>query len=147
MKVPSRRFMRFYRYPQALFPRALFPVNGRSEHAWNPRVDVRREDGRVIYSVDIDEAKPEDLTVMADDGVVTIKGKRQLQRSIEREGYNWRETSRSSFSRSLPLERGAVWEKTEASYENGVLEVTVPVVEEAPTYIEIQSDAGELPEE
>lgn len=138
IKVPSRRFMRFYRYPQALFPRALFPVNEQSVYAWDPRVDVRHKDGRVIYSIDVDRAKPEDLDVTVDDGVITIKGKRQLERSIEREGYNWRETSHSSFSRRLPLDRGADWQKTEASYEDGILEVTVPIAEAAPGHIEIQ---------
>lgn len=138
MNVPSRRFMRFYKYPQALFPRTLFPVNGQRVYAWDPGVDVRHEDGRVIYSIDVDRAKPEDLDVMVDDGIVIIKGKRQLERSIEREGYNWRETSHSSFSRRFPLDRGADWEKTEASYEDGILVVTVPIAGETPRHIEIQ---------
>ena len=92
----------------------------------------------MIYSIDVDRAKPEDLDVMVDDGIVIIKGKRQLERSIEREGYNWRETSHSSFSRRFPLDRGADWEKTEASYEDGILVVTVPIAGETPRHIEIQ---------
>jgi len=142
MKIPSRRFTRFYRYPQVFSPRALFPVNEPRLYAWDPRVDIRHEDGRVLYSIDVAAAKPEDLDVTVDDGVVTIKGKLQLERGIDREGYNLRETSISSFTRCLPLDRGADWKRTEASYEDGVLEVTIPVSEATSRHIEIQSDEG-----
>ena len=146
LRAPSRRFMRYYSFPQELLSRTLFPERERSRektremtvYAWDPRINVRQEDERVTFRIEVEDTRPEDLDVTVSDGVVTITGARHQERKVEREGYDWREIRHSAFSRRLPLGRGANWKKAEASFEDGVLEVSVPVVEEKPKHIEIQ---------
>lgn len=138
LRTPSHRFWRYYGNPQAWFE-ARTNGRGPAGNLWEPEVTVRKKDGRLVYAVDVDGAGPEDLDVSISEDAITIRGERRLERRIERSGHEWREISRSSFSRSLGLPRSVDWEKAEATFEDGVLQVSMAIVEEEPKRIEIRT--------
>jgi HSP20 family protein len=115
---------------------------GRSgdRQAWAPTMDVRETDDHFEVAVDLPGLEPEDVSVTFEDGVLAISGKREI--STERSGdtYHRIERSYGSFARSLRLPRTADGEKIEASFDKGVLTVTVPKAEIAkPRTIEVRT--------
>lgn len=142
LRTPSHRFWRYYGNPQSWFTSPL-PAPRKDRNAWDPKITVKKDDGRLKYRIEVKDARPEDLDVSVSEGVITIKGERRQEREVERRGYGWREISQSSFCRSLSLPREADWEKAEASFEDGVLEVSMTVTEPEPKHIKIQSTGYE----
>ncbi|MBI5869533.1 MAG: Hsp20/alpha crystallin family protein [Actinobacteria bacterium] len=138
LRTPSHRFWRYHGKPQAWFE-ARTDGRGPAGNQWKPEVTVRKKDGRLVYAVDVDGANPEDLDVSISKDAITIRRELRQERRIERRGYEWREISRSSFSHSLDLPRSVVWENAEATYEDGVLQVSMDIVEEVPKRIEIRT--------
>lgn len=73
---------------------------------------------------------PDDLDITISDNVLTIKGEYKTNQTIEEEKYHIRECRYGSFGRSISL---PVWVKADgvdASYDKGVLTLTVPKAEE-----------------
>jgi HSP20 family protein len=118
------------------FERAL----GRSgtRHAWAPTMDVRETDDHFEVAVDLPGLEPGDVSVTFEDGVLTISGKREVGTERSDETYHRIERSYGSFARSIRLPRTADGERIEASFDKGVLTVTVPKAEVAkPRTIEV----------
>ena len=64
-----------------------------------------------------------------DDGVLTLRGERKHEREVTEENYHRVERAWGSFQRSIRLPSDAESDKVKASYESGVLKVTVPKTE------------------
>ena len=80
-----------------------------------------------------------------DRGVLTVSVKRQEERT-ENDKFFVRERSMGTFTRRLRLSENLNADAVEASYTNGVLEVRIPVLEQAkPRKVEVRQ--GEAQEE
>ena len=115
---------------------------GRSgnRQAWAPTMDVRETDDHFEVAVDLPGLEPDDVSVTFEDGVLTISGKREISSERSDQTYHRIERSYGSFARSLRLPRTADGEKIEASFDKGVLTVTVPKAEIAkPRTIEVKT--------
>jgi HSP20 family protein len=96
----------------------------------------RRGDGFVVQ-VDLPGVAPESIDVTVDRNVVTIRAERARQ-AVEGDRVVAAERPQGTFTRRLQLGRALDASRVEASYEHGVLTLTVPVAEEAkPRRIEI----------
>lgn len=82
------------------------------------------------YKISIVEGLPARSHHTISDNVLTIKGQVQPYELSENEQYHLRERRFGTFSRSLSLPVPVVAEEIEASYENGVLTLTIPKAEE-----------------
>ena len=60
------------------------------------------------------------------DDAITIQGERHQEHEERREGYYHTERSYGSFCRRIPLPDGVDADKADASFRDGVLEVTMP---------------------
>jgi HSP20 family protein len=106
--------------------------------AWNPPFEVTNDNEKLVLKVELPDCKPEDIDITVNEGLITFKGKKQQQRQVERKDYYWTEASTSSFSRSIPLPKTAQWQKAEATFDRGVLEVVIPRIKpEKPRQIKI----------
>ncbi len=101
------------------------------ERAWTPAIDVVREDGRLVVRADLPGYKPEEVKIEVEDDILTVSG--EHQESTEEKGRNYvrRERRYGSFSRSLALPAGIDPKTIEATTHDGVVEVTIPLPEEA----------------
>lgn len=102
------------------------------------RVEDEMKDGNYEIRAEIpgvDPAKDVDITVR--DGLLTIKA----ERSEKKESEGRSEFSYGSFARSVTLPRGADEDAITASYDKGILTVTVPVAAEkaAEKHVEVKS--------
>lgn len=104
---------------------------------WVPPVDVAETTERIVVRAEVPGLKQEDISIEFENGLLTIKGERKLEKS---EGTTWHRVERiyGNFSRSFTLPRSVDPEKIAASYREGILEVEVPKREEAkPKHIRI----------
>jgi HSP20 family protein len=111
-----------------------------SRDTWVPALDVRESEDRWEVTLDLPGLEPGDVNVTFEDGMLSITGKRGF--SKEDEGDTWHRIERSfgTFARSLRLPQTADTEKIEASFDKGVLTVSVPKTEQArPRTIEVQA--------
>jgi HSP20 family molecular chaperone IbpA len=98
---------------------------------WNPAIDVVDEDERVRVRAELPGLKPDDFTVEVENDRLYIRGEKQTRREEKRGDVTYSEVSYGRFSRALRLPADVVADKAEASYENGVLELTLPKQEES----------------
>ncbi len=96
-----------------------------------PRVDVLDKDDEVIVTAEIPGVKKEDLDVSVIGGRITIKGSSSDEKASEKGDYYRREISRGEFSRTLSLPAETDIAKAKASFDNGVLTVSLPKLEKA----------------
>lgn len=143
LRTPSHRFWQYCGNHQKWFTarpvRRESNPGGAAVDVWEPRISVIRDEDRLKYTIDVDGTNPEDLAVSVREGVITIKCERSRERGIDRRGYNWREASHDSFSHSLNLPSSADWENAEASFEDGMLEISMGISLKEPKHIEIRA--------
>lgn len=72
-----------------------------------------------------------DVDISVSDGVLHITAERRSETKQENEGRVRSEFRYGSYTRTLPLPKGASEADVKASYKDGILEVTVPVKHEA----------------
>jgi HSP20 family protein len=110
---------------------------------WAPAIDVVQRDGDLVVRAELPGARPEDVDVTVQNGVLTISGKREEEREEERGGYLVRERRSGFFRRSLQLAQDVDEDKINARFENGVLEVTVQGAAAGREPKRIQVEGGE----
>lgn len=104
----------------------LMPFEGQ----W-PRLDVVDRDNEVVVRAELPGVKKEDIEIALTGQLLTIKGTTRREDRQEKGDYYRCETSQGSFSRTvtLPVDVNEVGAK--ASLREGVLELTLPKVEQA----------------
>jgi HSP20 family protein len=111
-----------------------------SRNAWVPALDVRETEDRFEVQVDLPGMEPEKVSVTFEDGMLTITGSREFSKEENEATYHRIERSYGSFARSIRLPRTADVEKIDASFDKGVLRITVPKAEAAkPRQIEVKA--------
>lgn len=93
---------------------------------WSPAVDVAETDNAYHLRVDLPGVRREDVTINADENRLMISGKRHRQETKEGQDFLRVERSSGSFYRSLSLPAGINADKSNATFENGVLTVEIP---------------------
>jgi HSP20 family molecular chaperone IbpA len=131
------------RQPRSLFPEfselfAGFPSMAGLRPVFDTRVmrlEDELDDGRYVVRAEmpgIDPAKDVDVTVR--DGQLTIKAER-----TEKKDFNGRsEFSYGSFVRTVSLPAGADEDDIKATYDQGILTVSVAISEPKPTERRVQ---------
>ncbi|HSU41958.1 MAG TPA: Hsp20/alpha crystallin family protein [Polyangiaceae bacterium] len=94
-----------------------------------PRMDVFERDGKLTVHADLPGMRQEDVKVNVEDGVLTIAGERSHEHEHEKGGVYRCEREYGSFRRSIALPEGVSPDSIQASFDQGVLEVTMPVPE------------------
>ncbi len=93
---------------------------------WVPEIDVFERDGKLIIRADVPGMKREDFEVTVEADLLTIKGRREEEKEIREEDYYRCERSTGEFARTVRLPEGTSPEAVEATYEDGVLEISIP---------------------
>ena len=91
-----------------------------------PRMDISEDDHAFTVTAEMPGARPEDVEVTVDDDVLTIRAERTQERETNRRNYHLVERSVGVFQRSLRLPAAVDPGKVQASFDNGVLSVTIP---------------------
>ncbi len=113
------------------------------ERFWTPSVELIDKGDKYLVRAELPGMKIEDMEVSLGEDGLTISGERKQDKSVKEDSYVYQEHFYGSFRRTIPLPAAVVPEKVEASYEDGILEVTLTKSPEAKTRkIEIASGSG-----
>lgn len=93
---------------------------------WAPAVDIKEEVDKFVLHADLPGVKPEEIEVTTDNGMLTLKGEKQTEARIEKEGYKRVERTHGSFYRRFSLPDTANLGGITATSKDGVLVVTIP---------------------
>jgi HSP20 family protein len=118
------------RYGRARPAAAPAPAaSGRSEHLanadWHPVVDISETPEEYLVEAELPGVKREDVRVGVDEGVLTVQGRREPRSDAAQRRYHRRERSHGHFARSFALPEAADVERITASFEDGVLRVSI----------------------
>lgn len=91
-----------------------------------PRMDIGEKEGLFYASVDVPGVKKEDIDIQINDNIVVVSGERKEERKAE----HYSEKIYGSFKRSFQVPRGYDLDKLEAHFDNGVLNLAMPLKEE-----------------
>jgi HSP20 family protein len=94
--------------------------------SWVPRVDIHEEKDRFVVLADVPGVDPKDIDITAENGVLTVRGQRKVEKRETENGYERIERTAGAFLRRFTLPEGANTEQIKAKQTNGVLEVTIP---------------------
>jgi HSP20 family protein len=115
---------------------------------WVPAIDLHEEGERYVLRADLPGLSEQDVKIEVEDQVLTVSGERHTQHEESREGYHRVERASGSFSRSVRLPRGVEAASIEASFDKGVLEVSIPKpAESKPTRVQIKAGSAQSAEQ
>jgi HSP20 family protein len=107
---------------------------------WLPSVDVREEENRFVVHVDLPGVDKKDIEIVAENGVLTIKGERRAETKTGDASYERVERVTGRFLRRFTLPETAQADAITARQTNGVLEVAIPKHPQVqPKRIEVQA--------
>ena len=93
---------------------------------WIPAVDIKEEKDRYILRADIPGVDPKDIEIIAENGILTLRGNRTSETRDNRVGYSRVERPCGSFYRRFSLPDTADLEQIAARSAHGVLEISIP---------------------
>jgi len=99
---------------------------GAARRRWAPAVDLIEREDSLVLKADLPGLTEDDVQIEVRDNVLTIAGERKAEHEDKQNGYYRIERSFGRFSRVLQLPEGVDADRIAASFENGVLEVTIP---------------------
>ena len=97
-----------------------------AEATWAPQVETFRKDGNLIIRADLPGLTKDDITIESEDDVLVITGERSDETRDERDDFYRSERTYGRFFRAIQLPEGVDTDKIDATFKDGVLEVTIP---------------------
>jgi len=96
-----------------------------------PSVDIVEEDKKFIITTDLPGVAKKDISISAENGVLTIEAQRNVEQKNDDKNYRYYERHSGSYKRSFKLTDTLDAENIAAEYKNGVLTLSVPKKEKA----------------
>ncbi len=139
---PFRELEEMERLFDHILGRTFFPVASRQldeeGRRWTPPIELLEKEDKFIAKADLPGMKKEEIDVSVVEGILMIKGQRKAEHEVKEEEYYCSERRYGSFFRLITLPAAVDSEHINATYENGVLEVTLPKAAEVkPKKVEI----------
>jgi HSP20 family protein len=98
-----------------------------SKGTFVPEVESYSKDGNLVYRLAIPGVDPQKVDLSIVGNQVTVKGERTAPTEVDDENWHFREFRYGQFERTLTLPEGVGTEKVNATFNNGVLEISAPV--------------------
>ncbi|HSW58666.1 MAG TPA: Hsp20/alpha crystallin family protein [Dehalococcoidales bacterium] len=103
-------------------------------------LDVYQTSNELVVKASLPGYKPEEVDISITGDILTIKGEHKEEKETKEGEYFLKERRYGSFTRTVTIPVEVKSEKSEATFENGVLTLTLPRAEEAkPKQIKIKA--------
>jgi HSP20 family protein len=99
----------------------------RDGSSFTPAVDIKENDNEIRLDLELPGLKPEDVEITAENGVLTVRGEKNVERKEGDESrYQIIERAYGTFMRTFQLPQGIDSDQIEAEFNNGVLSLHIP---------------------
>lgn len=102
-----------------------------SNRTWLPAVDIREAGDALELAVELPGLGKDDIDITLENRTLTLRGERKFEKNVDKTNYHRIERSYGAFSRSFTLPTDVATDEVQASFDNGVLWITIPKAEEA----------------
>ena len=98
---------------------------------WTPATDIYEDEEGLTLRFELAGVEPKDVDIRFENGVLTIKGERKLEKEEKKENYHRVELEYGAFNRSFSLPTTVDPERISAESKAGILVVRLPKKAEA----------------
>ncbi|MEA2053121.1 MAG: Hsp20/alpha crystallin family protein [Euryarchaeota archaeon] len=127
-RLQERMYRIFKEIEPSFMERKMLPATGGELATVEPFVDVIDKADKVVVAADIPGVEKEDLSVNISGDRLEVSAERKKEAEEKKEGYIRRERTYTSYYRAIPLPAEVDADMADATFENGVLEITMPKV-------------------
>jgi HSP20 family protein len=96
-----------------------------------PSIDISETEDQYMIDVEVPGMDKKDINLNVEKNTLTISGEREFSQEEDGKKYHRVESHYGSFSRSFTLPDNADLDKINATYDNGILKITVDKSEQA----------------
>jgi HSP20 family protein len=121
--------------------------DGESKVGWSPAIEVVAKDGKLNIRAELPGLSSDEVKVETTNDALTIQGERKVEREENQGGVRRSERQYGFFYRSIPLPEGADVEHANAKFQNGMLEISIPVPEQKESRRSIPIEGQPKPQE
>ncbi len=107
------------------------PFAGMRHGMLDVRFDISESDAALDVSAELPGMEEKDIEVTLSDGVLTIKGEKKAETEEKKKDFHLTERRYGSFSRSFRVPGTVNQDKIKATFEKGVLHLSMPKLPEA----------------
>ena len=108
-----------------------------------PPVDVYEDEHTLALKLEVPGIKQEDLDVRVENQTLTVKGERKFEKNEKEENFHRIERRYGTFARTFTLPQTVDTNAPKASYEHGVLTISLPKKEAAkPKQVKVEIGSG-----
>jgi HSP20 family protein len=140
---PFRDFMTLREAMDRLFEESFV----RSRREWPATVestlalDMYETEDAVVVKTAVPGVKSDDIDITISGNTLSISGETKVEEEVKEENYIRHERRYGSFSRSVVLPESVNPDEAEASFEDGILTLSIPKAPEAkPKVIKVKSE-------
>jgi HSP20 family protein len=114
-----------------IFDPSRFGLGLNPETEWSPSVDVVETEEGYEVKAEVPGIRKEDIRISFEGGLLTLKGEKMRESEEKVKNTHRVERAFGRFERSFRLPDGIKADAIKAKYDNGVLTIFIPKVEEA----------------
>ncbi len=110
-----------------------------------PALDVHQTADEIVVSAALPGVGPDDVDITITGQTLSIRGEIRADEKVERDQYLYRERRYGAFHRQLQLPVRVQGDAANATFENGVLTLTIPKAEEVkPRQIQVKAGPSQV---
>ncbi|MDZ7720459.1 MAG: Hsp20/alpha crystallin family protein [Balneolaceae bacterium] len=95
------------------------------QNRFAPSIDISETDNQYMIDVEVPGMNKDDIELNIENNTLTISGERKFKKKEDNKQYHRVESHYGSFSRSFTLPENVEVDSISASYNNGILNITV----------------------
>lgn len=132
-RTPTRTLQNLQREVDSIFDRFFDRTSdGQNTTAvWSPRTDLLETNDTFRIRLDVPGVSKEDISINLQNNTLTVSGERPSEPAGEDAEYVRVERAFGTFHRTFTLPDAVDADNIEATYDNGVLTITVPKTEKS----------------
>ena len=96
----------------------------------SPAIDMYQTDNEVVVKAALPGIKADEVQINVNNDILTIKGEMKHEEEKKDKSWHIREHRWGTFERSITLPTGVIADRAKADFENGILTITLPKLEE-----------------
>ena len=99
---------------------------GTMSHSSTPRMSVSESDSSVEIETELPGVEEKDVEIVLSDDVLTIKGEKRMESSLQHSDYCYQDRTFGKFARSISLPFEPDPKSVKTLFSRGILKITLP---------------------